>query len=281
MASTETVETLSALDARSLRMLDALVAASGWNQTADDWAVFHAHGTVHVVRDTQGLIVASGAVLPMGAGAAWISMVLVAPEARGAGLGRRVFERCLATVQAAGRVAMLDATPAGEQLYRQYAFSPLWRLSRWHRDAVPGASAEAETAERRDTTSLDALIALDADALGLDRGGVLRDLMQRQGSRVTRHAQAFAVVRDGRVAQHIGPLVATDEASAAQLLGELIDGIAKPIFIDVPDERALLGRQLSDAGFTRQRGFARMALGEPPSRGQPTFIHAIAGPEFG
>ncbi|MDM0011363.1 GNAT family N-acetyltransferase [Variovorax sp. J22P168] len=279
MASTEAVETLSAPDAISLSMLEALVVASGWNQTADDWAVFLRHGSVHVVRDADGAIVASGAVLPMGAAAAWISMILVAPQARGAGLGRSVFERCLATVRAAGRVAMLDATPAGEQLYLQYGFSPLWRLSRWHRGAL--ADAPASAAASGDHSKVDALLALDAEALGLERGAVLAELMRRPGSRVLRHAQAFAVLRSGRIARHVGPLIATDEASAAVLLNDLIDGIPEPIFIDVPDERPLLRRQLAEAGFALQRGFCRMALGEPPAHGQNAFIHAIAGPEFG
>ncbi|MGO4393144.1 GNAT family N-acetyltransferase [Variovorax sp. M-6] len=283
MASTEpsaiVVETLPALDAGSLAMLDALVVASGWNQTADDWALFSRHGTVHGVRDAEGRIVASGAVLPMGARAAWISMILVAPEARGLGLGRSVFEQCLQTVKATGRVAMLDATPSGERLYRQYAFAPLWGLSRWHREAVTGASTAPIA--HQDPAGLDALVALDAEALGLARGAVLGELMRREDSRVVRHARAFAVVRSGRIAHHIGPLVATDEASAAGLLRELSDGIAQPLFIDVPDDRPLLRRQLADAGFVLQRGFTRMALGEPVPGGQNAFIHAIAGPEFG
>lgn len=260
-------------------MLDALVVASGWNQTADDWTVFGRHGSVHVVRDAEGRIVASGAVLPMGATAAWISMILVAPEARGLGLGRAVFEHCLQTVQATGRVAMLDATPAGEQLYRQYGFVPLWRLSRWHRERVAGRSTA--TTVRSDIAALDALVALDAESLGLERGAVLAELMRREDSRVVRHAQAFAVLRSGRIAHHIGPLIATDEASAALLLKELVGSLSQPLFIDVPDDRPLLRRQLGDAGFVLQRGFARMALGEAGSLGQTAFIHAIAGPEFG
>lgn len=283
MASIEAaVETLPALDAGSLAMLDALVVASAWNQTPDDWAVFGRHGSVHVVRDAEGRIVASGAVLPMGATAAWISMILVAPAARGLGLGRAVFAHCLRTVQGTGRVAMLDATPAGEQLYRQYGFAPLWRLSRWHRGQV-AAGSRAATAQtiRPDIAGLGALVALDTEALGLDRGAVLGELMRRADSRVVRHAQAFAVLRRGRIADHIGPLIATDEASAALLLNELVDGISQALFIDVPDQRSLLRRQLVDAGFALQRGFTRMALGEPASLGQTAFIHAIAGPEFG
>lgn len=283
MASTESampaVETLAALDTGSLAMLEALVAASGWNQTADDWALFARQGTVHAVRDAEGRIVASGAVLPLGATTAWISMILVAPGARGLGLGRGVFEQCLRTVKAAGRIAMLDATPAGERLYLQYGFAPLWRLSRWHREPIAGHSAAP--AAPQDGAGFDALAALDAEALGLDRGAVLDDLMRRAGSRVVRHAQAFAVVRSGRIADHIGPLVATGEASAALLLRELAEGPTPALFIDVPDDRPLLRRQLADAGFTLQRGFVRMALDGPAARGQPAFIHAIAGPEYG
>ena len=80
-------------------MLGELVAHSGWNQTAQDWGVFFDCGTIYVVRDEQGRIGASGAVLPMGEsrpgylasltgrGVAWISMILVRPDLRGRGLG--------------------------------------------------------------------------------------------------------------------------------------------------------------------------------------------------
>lgn len=274
-----TVETLSAPDAGSLAMLEALVVASGWNQTADDWAVFCQHGTVQVVRDAGGHIVASGAVLPMGDTAAWISMILVAPAVRGKGLGRAVFEHCLRTVQGMGRVAMLDATPAGAQLYRQYDFEPQWSLSRWYREA--GGRAAAVRGDHVSDDGLDALVALDAQALGIVRGAVLGALVRRADTRVLRHAQAFGVLRSGRVARHIGPLIATDEASAGRLLREIVDSCAQPLLIDVPDGRPLLRRQLQDAGFVLQRGFTRMALGQAVPQGQTAFLHAIAGPEFG
>ncbi len=49
-ARTAPIEALTALDADTLAMLDALVAASGWNQTADDWALFAEQGKVRVMR---------------------------------------------------------------------------------------------------------------------------------------------------------------------------------------------------------------------------------------
>jgi len=277
LSSDTDVEALGALDAPTLSMLAALVDQSGWNQTHDDWALFASHGTVHAVRDGGGCIVASGAVLPMAPAGAWISMILVDPALRGRGLGRAVFEQCLMAVQRSGRCALLDATPAGERLYTRYGFVPLWRSTRWQRAAHAGA----RPAPRFDPGPLDLLAALDAEALGLARPGVLAHLAQRADSRVVRHAQGFAVVRAGRNARHIGPLIATHEAAAAGLLREIADSEPGPLFIDTPDDRPLLREQLQASGFVPQRTFARMALGDAVPQGQTAFIHAIAGPEYG
>ena len=276
-ASAFVVEALTALDAQTLDMLGALVAQSGWNQTADDWALFASLGDVHAARDAGRRIVASGAVLPMGRTGAWISMILVDPALRGQGLGRAVFEHCLRQVQALDRVALLDATPAGEPLYTRYGFVPLWRLTRWQR----GADAAAHPAPRPEPGPLDLLAALDAEALGLARPAVLEHLARRADARVVRHAQGFAVVRAGRVARHVGPLIATHEAAAAVLLADIARSEPGPLFIDVPDDRPLLREQLAAAGFAPQRTFARMALGDAVPQGQTAFIHAIAGPEYG
>ncbi|CAM5430379.1 GNAT family N-acetyltransferase [Eoetvoesiella caeni] len=282
MANTEPrlieVGTLSVLTADSQAMLDTLVEQSGWNQTPQDWALFGRLGSIHVVRDEHARIVASGAVLPLGEHAAWISLILVAPQFRGRGLGRAVFEHCLKEVQAMKRTAMLDATPDGERLYSQYSFAPLWRLTRWHRAGAPGIQPDARPPM---PIAPDTIAALDAQALGFARPAVLADLMQRGDTDVVRHAQAIAIVRAGRIARHIGPLLASDEQAAAALLSSIASTTAEPLFIDVPDERPLMREHLCAAGFTPQRGFARMALGVTVPQGMTAFIHAIAGPEFG
>ena len=140
---------LGALDAAALAMLGELVLQSQWNQTAQDWTLFAREGRIHVVRDAQGRIIASGAVLPMGQADAWISMVLVDPACRGRGLGRAVFEACLQDVESEGRAAWLDATPAGETLYVQYGFEPLWRLARWQREARPASGTIRRSSLRK------------------------------------------------------------------------------------------------------------------------------------
>lgn len=278
--TTPAVETLASITPALAPMLDALVAASGWNQTLRDWQLFERLGSIHVTRDAQGAVVASGAVLPMEK-VAWISMILVMPAARGQGLGRAVFAHCLQQVKDAGLTAMLDATPQGEPLYAGFGFSPLWRLTRWQREA--GAAAAA--APPADKPSIGGLAALDAQALGVARPAVLADLLEREGSRCVRNGLAFGLVRTGRTAHQIGPLLSAHEQTAAALLPSAIGNLSGRICIDVPDDRPAMARALRQAGFAPQRGFARMALATrgdaPPLLGQPAFIHAIAGPEFG
>ncbi|RYY91441.1 MAG: N-acetyltransferase [Comamonadaceae bacterium] len=277
MASTERAQPLGALDAATLAMLDALVVHSHWNQTSADWQLFARQGRIHGVRNAQGRIVASGAVLPMGEREAWVSMILVEPACRGRGLGRTVFEACLQDIEERGRTAWLDATPAGEALYVQHGFTALWRLARWQRPARPATTSLSSAG----ANMLAALAALDADALGFARPAVLRDLATREGACVVRRAEAFALVRRGRVAHHVGPLIATGEPAAADLLRHIASGLDTAVFVDVPDARTQLHAVLAGLGFTRQRPFARMVRGAAAAQGQTAFIHAIAGPEYG
>jgi GNAT superfamily N-acetyltransferase len=285
------VERLAELTPAALAMLEGLVVQSQWNQTADDWRVFFTCGTIYVVRDGSGRIVASGAVLPMGAsrpgylagltgrGVAWISMILVTPACRARGLGRQVFDRCVRHIRDESRIAMLDATPPGEALYGQFGFEVLWRLTRWRREAQP-ASRPALPPTLPD---IEGLAELDQEALGFSRTALLREFLARPDSRFLRHPLGFAIVRAGRVAHHIGPLVASNEAAAVAVLQDAASRLAGPVLIDVPDERPLMRGALAAAGFTPQRGFARMALATAEQRvpqGQTHFIHAVAGPEF-
>ena len=285
-------EKLEELTPEALAMLCELVAHTGWNQTAQDWGVFFQCGAIYVVRDAQGRIAASGAVLPMGEsrpgylasltgrGVAWISMILVRPDMRGRGLAHRVFERCMGDIRERGRIAMLDATPQGEPLYQQYGFEPLWRLTRWQREARPATGPELPLAK----PDLETLAELDQESLGFSRKTLLSELVDRPDSRYVRHVLGLAVVRSGRVAHHIGPLIATNEPTAVAVMRQAVAALSGPVVIDVPDARPLLRQALADAGFAPQRGFLRMAraLAEQRiPRGQTHFIHAIAGPEFG
>jgi GNAT superfamily N-acetyltransferase len=274
------VEPLTSLMPGTQRDLGMLVEQSGWNQTAADWAVFADEGTIYVVRDERGKIVGSGAVLPFGPSSAWIGMILVAPEARGRGLGAALFQRCLNTARAGGRATLLDATPAGKRLYEQFGLEPLFSLTRWQLERhAPGH--EAPAAKACSPSDIEAVVALDALAFGAPRGALLADILGRPGSRCLHAQGGIAMVRHGRIADHIGPLLAPDEAGAGSLLHAAVATVAGSVFIDVPDARASVASELAGLGFTRQRSFIRMAFGGGSLPGRTSLIHAIAGPEYG
>ncbi len=276
-------------------MLAELVAASRWNQIESDWRLFLDLGRVYVIRDGHARIVASGAVLPMGGepnGVAWISMILVLPAQRGAGLGKAVFAQCLREIQRMDRVPMLDATPAGEALYRQFGFQALWRSARWRRQAVGSADAGPHWADlarfpRAAARDVDAvrneLIDRDALALGFRREAVLGAMMRRPDTVCRSNDGACAMVRAGRVAHQVGPLLSDGEGAAAELLETIASESARELVIDVPDDRPRMEEALRRLGFLHERRFARMALvapGQHVPEGRLPMLHAIAGPEF-
>lgn len=285
------IERLTQLTPAALAMLDELVVQAHWNETAEDWGVFFANGSIFVMLDDARRIIASGAVLPMGPsrpgylaaltgrGVAWISMLLVRPQERGRGLGRRMFEHCVAQIRAKDRIAMIDASPAGEALYTRLGFDVLWRFTRWRRDARPPTRAELPVA----MPDVEGLAELDQEALGFSRTELLQVLLGRADSRFIRRPLGFAVVRAGRAAHQIGPVVATNEDTAISLMQDAAARYGGPLVIDVPDERPLLRQALAEAGFAPDLRFARMVLASAEQRvphGQTHFIHAVAGPEF-
>ncbi len=247
-----------------------LSQGAGWNQLADDWRLFLDHGVVLGIDDTAGTLVATGAVLPYD-GFAWISMVLVDGGRRREGLGTRILEGCLAETTRRGLVPLLDATEAGEPLYRGLGFGALFRLTRWIGQGGPG---------RRLRGAEDADLGLDAAVFGSPRRFVLDNLKAR-APRLAGAGGGFVLGRPGRTATQIGPVVAEDDDRAAALIEHALAGADGPVLIDLVDGRPALERLLTGRGFTIQRRFLRMARGRDIPYGDPSRLYAAAGPELG
>jgi ribosomal protein S18 acetylase RimI-like enzyme len=282
MASTEGPP-LTPLSEGSICGCMTLSAEAGWNQTPDDWAVFVRHGIVFGLVD-GGVPVASGAVLPYPNGFAWISMVLVTTKRRRERIGTRILETCCAEIARRGLVAMLDATPAGERVYRPLGFEPMFKLTRWQGRSAGGSSKLP--ADMRPMTEQDmaAVIALDAAAFGAHRQFLLEGFFRRQPQLafVTgKDVNGFVLARPGRLATQIGPLIAADEDAAATLLSAALDSVRGPVFLDLADRWRALSGLLQKRGFTVQRPFLRMGMRRHAPFGDVARTFAIAGPEFG
>ena len=256
------------LDASWISRALLLSEEAGWNQTAEDWAVFFAHGKVLGIADGDRLA-ATSAVLPYGDDLGWLSMVLVTAEWRRRGFATRLVADCVSLLRANGMAALLDAAPNATEIYAKLGFVPLCRMERW--EGYGGGIATAS--ESVDLTR-------DQAAFGADRKFLLVNFLGRSGSLAFRSPHGFALLRRGSVASHMGPIVA-DLEEAPALATAAIRSASGHVFVDVLDHGRCLIPTLTALGFRPQRRFTRMALGLSQLPGDPSRLFAAAGPEFG
>jgi GNAT superfamily N-acetyltransferase len=260
----------------------ALSAEAGWNQTIEDWALFLRHGTVLGLQTAHGVTVASAAVLPYPDDFAWISMVLVTASRRRERIGTSILEACCAEVAQRGLLAMLDATPAGERIYRPLGFEAIFNLSRWQ--GVIHSSGNSPVGFRAMAAGdIPFVTAIDAAAFGSQRKFLIESLFRRlpQLAFVSHDNTSFVLARPGRMATQIGPLVAINEDAAEALLDAALRCLSGPVFLDLIDGHNILMRHLRQRGFSVQRPFLRMGLNRRAPFGDPAHLFVVAGPEFG
>jgi GNAT superfamily N-acetyltransferase len=240
------------------------------------------HGAVFGLPGDDGRPVATGAILPFSDEFAWVSMVLVTAARRRQRIGTAILEACCAELKRRGLVAVLDATPAGERVYRPLGFVPQFALTRWQGQGGADAAAPAGIRAMQ-AGDLAAAIAIDAAAFGARRDFLLRSFFDRapQLAFISTDGASFALARTGRIATQIGPIVAADEAAGAALLTAALGAANGPVFLDVADRWQTLGVLLKQRGFTVQRPFLRMALGRAVPFGDAARTFVVAGPEFG
>ena len=265
-----------------------LVTEARWNQTGDDWRMMLSLGEGFGLVDPQGKLVATALALPFASGGfGWISMVLVTETHRRKGLATRLMASALAALEARKLVAILDATPAGREVYRLIGFQDTWGIERMQCLEAPVLPAVPRVPVRRMTDADWATVcALDAQAFRADRRELIAALRTRlpqaalvaeKGGRIV----GFLLGRDGRLANDLGPCVADSEKTAVALLAAALKTVPAPVFLDMPAQHAALGEWLRTAGFTLQRPYTRMLLNRREPFNEVERLFAIAGPELG
>jgi GNAT superfamily N-acetyltransferase len=277
MADTEHIS-LVELDVADAPAGLLLSTEAHWNQNEADWRFFLDQGHVLGVRDGDGRLIASAALLPYTSGNAWISMVLVTANWRRRGLATRLVDTCLAEAAKQGLTTWLDATPAGARVYGPLGFTPTLELRRLRLESPgpPRAAAPSSLSSYK----LGEFISRDVSAMGFDRSSLLSELSARPNSRLLSNRSAVALVRDGRKARHIGPLFADRADRALELVAAIVRSETSPVLIDAVNSHQEFLNGLTGSGWTIERPFQRMRFGGAMTLpAEPPFV--VAGPEFG
>ncbi|HNY41035.1 MAG TPA: GNAT family N-acetyltransferase [Bryobacteraceae bacterium] len=250
-----------------------LCRAAKWNQVERDWRFFVEQSRAGcLAEESDGRVVGTSATLDYGQEFAWIAMVLVDPECRGQGIGTRLLEASIKLLD--GRKSIrLDATPAGERVYRPLGFKEEFPLARYER---PAGEFRAEVCRAVVATDWQWILGMDREAFGSERETLLRWLAEGAPDLAMTTGDGYCFGRHGFRFDHIGPIVARTPESAERLLRAAMAKCGREVVVDAPIEHELV---LTGLGFVKQRPFLRMSLGQAPVF-DAGLNFAITGPEF-
>lgn len=251
-----------------------LSSQAGWNQLEADWnRLLELFPVTCFAGWERDQLVVTGTLATYGTAVGWIGMLLVDEACRGRGLGGTVFDAMLTRADELGIECLgLDATDLGRPVYLKRGFSDICTINRWLRQ--PNKRTQDSEPPPPITPRGKAVITHLASSVidwvnektQVDRTALLKHLQAEDGvtTRVMvgprQEPLAVAFIRPGRIADHIGPLVAETSIDARDLLEAIIGNCStggRPLFIDALAEdgfEQVLGR----TGFVLQRKLIRM-----------------------
>jgi predicted N-acetyltransferase YhbS len=269
----------------------AIARAEGWNQTESDWLALLRHSPEGCFAATSnGMPIGAVTTIRHGRKLAWIGMMLVQPEFRGRGVGKRLMRAALDhLLQAQTETVKLDATPAGLNLYNSLGFTAQLAIQRWELVSEILPQVDENSARQSVDQLRPAIHALDRMAFGANRSALADDLLDRRFIEATvatlSHtpvARGYGIARRGAVAFYLGPIVAREESVAVGVLDSLLGQLrGRRVFLDLLAHDEDRANFLVARGFALQRSLSRMSYGKLNSAATSRLIFSSAGPELG
>lgn len=259
----------------------ALSQEAKWPHRLEDWQFMCQLGRGEVVMDGSAMV---GVALTWHyGGCTMLGLIIVAASHRGRRIGSVLVEHALAASDAP--CEMLHATPAGANVYALQGFEHAGEAYQYQgtpaqsgqspAPAVLPANARLRAYAPGDRA---ALVALDRQALGMDRTALIDALLAQAAAvvlEVDGQPVGFSVLRRFGRGQVIGPVVAPDTSSAWALVHHWLTGYADAFLrIDIP-EAAKLGDALTAAGLIRVDTVKVMARGPIPPASTPATRYAL------
>ncbi|WP_119418812.1 GNAT family N-acetyltransferase [Desertibaculum subflavum] len=260
------------MSAAELDLAVEWAASEGWNPGLNDALAFRvADPAGFLVGLKDGVPVASISVVRYGADFGFLGFYIATLEARGQGLGYRLWQAGMAHL--AGRNVGLDGVPAQQANYRKSGFTLAWRNVRFGGVPQPGKSAApGVTLVDARTLPFTALAQYDRRFFPAPRDAFLAAWIGTQGHHglaALRNGDVvgLGIVRPCREGHKIGPLY----AESRDVAGALFQGLCAarsadgPVFLDVPEPNAAAVALAEGAGLKPAFETARMYTGPAPA----------------
>jgi len=234
----------------------------------------------------DGRLVGTITVIHHGRSLAWIGMVLVHPQYRGQGIATRLMRNALDHLTDCPTIK-LDATATGKKVYEKLGFVEEGTVRRLTTKCLPPIERSTDRIAPIARAEFKAITRMDRRHFPGDRAFLLAALHENAPAmalRLTRHRQiaGYCFGRHGSDFVHIGPIVAENTEDATRLGRDALQHwIGAPVVLDVPGIHAEFLQWLKNAGFSVQREFVRMVLGEKDQDDTMKHQFAVCGPEFG
>jgi len=248
---------------------------SGWNQVRADWLrIVNYEPQGCFVGMMNGTPVSTITTTIYNTELAWIGMMLVHPECRRQGIASALMKHAIAWLDERQiQCIKLDATPSGATVYEQLGFQNEWNFHRYARTGEPSNTIVETTSRTFDIPSI------DEAAFGVNRFGWLRRLAA--DSRFETHSEGCGMLRSGRLAAYLGPVIAEKSSTAEALVRQLLAKTNGPTFWDVPSPNTAAVQLAERFGFQKVRPLARMWRGKRLIPGQVEQQYALASPATG
>lgn len=264
------------MEESDIEAADQLRASAGWNQLPSDWRrAWRYQPRGCFVAEQGGGLVGTVTTTSYGTALAWIGMMLVHPDHRRQGIATALMTEAIDYLQRTGVTCIrLDATPAGEPVYERLGFQAEWQFHRWAR----GGSDSSSELPINNSPPL-TVYAQDAEAFGVDRTRWLQQLAAE--SLVVTTDDGFGMIRNGSLADYLGPVSTSSSTTAEKIIGQLLQHTQRTVFWDIPapnDQAILIATAL---GFRPVRELTRMWMGAAPLRANLPMQFALSDPGMG
>jgi GNAT superfamily N-acetyltransferase len=215
----------------------------------------------------------------------WVGNLIVEPEFRSRGIGRRLMERAIEHLEAAGLTTLnLDADPPGVPLYQSLSFVEESNSLRY-KWAGSGGSEDARV-EQLAPADLPEMLRLDRESFGDRRDGLLPIIMKQAesalGVRENGRLTGFIVTTDSTTGIRIGPCAAEHLDAAEALLTTIMHRHSDRVLtLGITEENSRGAELLESLGFEATAPCLRMVRGRATAAGDASCYFSIAGGDIG